>query len=176
MPTPQHKGGEAGLLGGELQPTARHHRQAADLADHGGDAPRNITGRVQPLLHRPQDVVVARRADQHETAGIEPPGGEARPVKIAPPEAPQHGAGAQPPDDPGGKPGGDRGILLVGAGAEDLVQRAQCQSAARQGAVERRDPERHDAVPRRAWPLEPPDAVVQESQIGSVAHSRMTTV
>ena len=56
-PAPQQQGGDAGALGGELQPAARHHRQPP----RPRRPPRRCPGAAQPLLHRPQDLVVARR-------------------------------------------------------------------------------------------------------------------
>ena len=65
------------MFRGELQPTARHRWKHAHFADHRGDA-----GSAQPFLHRPQDLGVASRPDQHEALGIEPEGGQTGPVKI----------------------------------------------------------------------------------------------
>jgi hypothetical protein len=90
-PAPQQKRGDAGALGGELQPPAGDHRQAPHLADHGGEA-----GHAQPFFHRPQDLVVALGENEHEAAGIEPVRDETRPVQIRPLQAPQHRPRAEP--------------------------------------------------------------------------------
>ena len=84
-PAPQQEGGDAGALRGELQPAARHHREGADFADHCGNA-----GAAQSFLHRPQDLGIARRPDQHDPPGIEPVRREPRPVNVWARQAPQH--------------------------------------------------------------------------------------
>ena len=86
-PAPQQKGDDAGALRGELQPAAHHRGEHPDFADHRDDA-----GSAQPLLHRPQDLGVARCPDQHETRRIEPVGGDPGPVEIRAGQAPQHHA------------------------------------------------------------------------------------
>ncbi len=154
-PAPHDEGGDTGALGGELQAAARHHRQRSDLADHcRGDA-----AGAQPLLHRPQNLGVVRGPDQHEAAGIEPLGGEAEAVKIRSLQTPRHnaiGGRGEPADDAGGKGGGERAVLLVAAPADNFVQGAAHQPAARQHAVDRGDPERHHPVLHRRRPLDPP--------------------
>ena len=73
------------MLCGELQPAARHCGERPDLADHGEDA-----GDAQPLLHRPQDLGIARRPNQHDAPGIEPVRSETQSVKVWASKAPQH--------------------------------------------------------------------------------------
>ena len=84
-PAPQQKGGDAGAFRGELQSAARHHGERPDFADNCGDA-----WGAQPFLHRPQDLGIARRPDQHDPPGIEPVRREARPVKVRARQAPQY--------------------------------------------------------------------------------------
>jgi hypothetical protein len=87
-PPPQQKGGDAGALGGQLQPAARHHRQPSDLGDDRGQP--CLRPGAQPLFDRPQDVVVAPRRDQHEAGRVEPMRQQPRSVKIGLLQAPQH--------------------------------------------------------------------------------------
>jgi len=70
---------------GELQSAARHHREGPDFTDHS-DNPRG----AQPFLHRPQDLDIARRPDQHDPPGIEPVRRKARPVEIRAALAPHY--------------------------------------------------------------------------------------
>ena len=86
-PAPQQKSGNAGALGGELQPAAGDHRQSPDLADDGGKA-----GGAQSFLDRPQQLVIALGAEQHKAGRIEAVREEARPVQIRSLQAPQHQA------------------------------------------------------------------------------------
>jgi hypothetical protein len=154
MPTPQQQGGDAGTLGGELQPATRHHRQPADFADHRGDS-----GGAQPFFERPQDVVVARGGDPHDPRRVEPVPGETWAVKIAAFETPQDDAAADSSGDTGGKPGGGGAIFLVGAVPLDFVQRAERQATAGQHLVDRGDAERQHSVAQRARPFDPPDSI-----------------
>lgn len=177
MPAAQQQGGDAGTLGGELQPAARDHRQPADFADHRGDAAKGAR-RAQPFFERPQDVVVARRRDPHDPHRVEPMRGEARPVKVATLQTPQHEARdplppllqrisskksrawPNPPGDAGDKARGGSAILLVNAGAEDFVQRAQGQPTAGQRAVDRGNAEGQHPVAQRIRALDPADAIL----------------
>ena len=84
-PAPQQKGGDAGAFRGELQSAARHHGERPDFTDYRG----NARG-AQPFLHRPQDLGIARRPDQHNQPRIKPVRREARPVKVWARQAPQH--------------------------------------------------------------------------------------
>jgi len=114
---------------GELQSAARHHREGPDFTDHS-DNPRG----AQPFLHRPQDLGIARRPDQHDPPGIEPVGGEAGPVKVRTRQAPQHQVVTrchQLSEDAGDKGGGEGAILLVAAYPEDLMQGAPREPAVR---------------------------------------------
>ncbi len=154
-PTPQQQRGDAGALGGDLQSPPGNHRQPAHLADHRGE--RRF---AQSFFKRPENVVVARGADQHDSRRVEAMCGEPRPVQIALLEAPQDHAVWNPSGDGGSESGSGGAVLLVRTGAENLVQRAQCQSAARQSAVERRDPKRQYPVAHRVRPLDAPDALL----------------
>jgi len=89
------------------------------------------------------------------------------------------GAGTEAPDDAGGKGGGERAILLVAVHPEDLVQGAPCQPAARQYPIDRGDAERHYPIDRgdaerhypmrcRRRPLDPPDALTERREKGSL--------
>jgi hypothetical protein len=69
----------------ELQPAARRRGKRPDLADHRGNA-----GGAQPLLHRPQELAIARRRDQHDMPGVEPVGRKSWTVEIRAREAPQN--------------------------------------------------------------------------------------
>jgi hypothetical protein len=91
--------------------------------------------------------------------------GEARPVKVAVLQTPQHEAAADSPDDAGGKSGRGRGILLIRPGAEDFMQRAQGQPAFRQSAVDRRDAKRQRAVRPRRAAFDAPDALLQINEM-----------
>jgi len=88
------------------------------------------------------------------------------PVKIAALQDPQHKTLAEPPGDTGGKPGCGGAVFLVGTGAEDFMHRAERQSAARQGAVERLDLKRQRPMSQRARPLDPADTVLQGDKLG----------
>jgi hypothetical protein len=93
--------------------------------------------------------------------------GEPRPIQITLLQAPQDDAVTHSPGDAGGEARGGGAIFLVDAGAEDFVQRAQGQPAARQGVVDRRGPKRQHATAQRVWPLDPADAVLQSDKGGS---------
>jgi hypothetical protein len=151
------------VFGGKLQSPAGDHRQPADLANDRGERRR-----AQSLFERPQDVVVARRADQSDSRRVEAVLGETRSVQIVLLEAPQHEAAgiAQPSGDGGGKAGRGGAVFLVGTGAENLVHRAECQPALRQGAVDRRDAERQHPMAHRVRPLDAPDALLQINKLG----------
>ena len=84
-PAPQQKGGDAGAFRGELQSAARHHGERPDFADNCD----NARG-AQPFLHRPQDLGIARRPDQHDSPGIEPMDGQTGAVKIRAALAPHY--------------------------------------------------------------------------------------
>jgi hypothetical protein len=141
-----------------LKSPASDHRQPAHLADHRGER-----GRAQSLFERPQDVVVACRANQRDPRRVEPMPGEARPIQVALLEAPQDHAArmADSPGDGGSEPGSGSAVFLIGAGAEYLVQRAERQPAGRQRPIDRRDPERQHPVAQRIRPFEAPNALLQ---------------
>jgi len=110
-PAPQQKSGDAGALRGELQPAARHGGECSDFTDHRGDA-----GSAQAFLHRPQDLVIVRCLDQHQTPGIKPVGSKPGSIEIRAGQAPQpHTVSRrhEARDDAGGKGGGEHAILLV---------------------------------------------------------------
>jgi len=67
--------------------------------------------------------------------------------------------GAQPPEDAGGKSGGDGTVLFVATRPEDLVQSAERKPAPRQYPVDRGDSERQYPMDRRRRPLDPPNAL-----------------
>src|SRR5439155_14220471 len=161
-PAPQQQGRDAGTLGGELQAAPGNHRQPADFADDSGEARC-----AQPLFDRPRDVVIARRADQHEARGIEPICEETGAVEIGALQAPQDGASAEPGEDGGGKPCGGGAVLLVAALPEDLVDGAEREPAAGQRAVDRGDAKRQDAVADRRLDLA--DALAQRGEGGGGA-------
>ena len=73
---------------------------------------------------------------------------------------------------PAAKRGGERAVLLVAARAQDLVQGAPRQPAARQGPVDRGDAERQHPVLRRRRPLDPPDPLAKRRQ-GVAFHVRV---
>src|SRR6516162_9796744 len=165
-PAPQQKGGNAGALRGELQPAARDRRERSDFADHRGDA-----GSAQPLLHRPQDLAIARCPNQHEARGIEPMGGEAGPVEIRARKTPQNRAlphSRQSPENAGGKGGSERTVLLVAPYPEDLVQGPLREPATRQYPVDLIYAERQDPMDRQRRSLDPPDALAQLWKAGSL--------
>jgi hypothetical protein len=94
--------------------------------------------------------------------------GEPRPVQIGALKAPQDETlllqrinRGEPPGDSCSEPGRRGAVLLVGAGADDVVQRAQRQPAARQSPVERRDAKRRHPMAQCVRPLDPTDAVLQ---------------
>ena len=106
--------------------------------------------------------------------------GEPWPVKVTVLQAPQHqpagdfllllqricSKSADPPGDPGNKPGRGGAIFLVGPGAKDFVQRAQGQPTVRQGIVDRRHAKRQHAAPPGATALDAPDALLQINEMG----------
>jgi hypothetical protein len=158
-PASQEKGSGAGVFRGKLQAAARNCAKRPDFADDCDNA-----GSVQPLLHCPQDLGIARRPNQYDPAGIEPVGGEARPVKIRAGQTPQHdtirGPG-EPSEDVGGKGGSERAILLVATSSEDFVQGAPREPAARQCPIDCRDAKRQDTMRPCRWPFDPPDAFAE---------------
>jgi len=102
-------------------------------------------------------------------------GGEARPVQIRTGKTPQHHAvprraplGHKPSDDTGGKGGGERAILFITARSEDLVQGPPREPPARQHSIDRGNAERQYPVDRRRRPLDPPDALAQLGNKGSL--------
>jgi hypothetical protein len=168
-PASQQKGRDAGTFRGELQPAARYRGERSDFADHCGNA-----GSAQAFLHRPQDLAITRRPDQHEVRGVEPMGGEAGPIEIRMGKTPQHHTvpsraplGCKPSEDAGDKGSGQRAILLITARAEDLVQGPSCEPAARQHSIDRGNAERRYPVDRRCRPLDPPNALAQLRKAGS---------
>jgi hypothetical protein len=156
-PAPQNESGDAGAFGGELQPAACQKVQPADFARHGGDP-----GSAQPLLHRPQDEIIAARLDEKEARGIEPKGGQARAIEISSGEAPQNAAACrrETPQNAGGKGGGERTILFVSARSEDLVQNPPGEPACGQGAIDRGEAKGDDPV-RWASSLDLPHALAE---------------
>src|ERR1051326_7349465 len=162
-PAPQQKGRDAGMLGGELQPAAGDKRQSPDLADH-----RDEAGGAQPFFDGPQYVLVARRADDDKARRVEPMRQEPRPVQIGPLQAPQHRPRAKAGEDAGDKAASGGAVLLVAALPEDLVHRAQGEAAARQGAVDRRDPGRQDPVASRL--LDMPDSLAERGEGAGTRH------
>src|SRR5436190_5048102 len=154
-PAPQNQSGDAGAFGGKLQTAARHHRQAADLPDHGGEA-----GAAQAFFDGPQNVVIARRPNDYEARRIEAVRRQPQPVKVGPLQAPQNGA-IEAGQDAGGKAGWRSAVFLVAALTQDLVHGAQCQTAARQGAIDLGDAERQHAMPGCRRMLDPPNPIAQ---------------
>lgn len=150
------------MLGGELQPAARHHVEPADLARDRGDA-----GGAQPFFDRPQDEIVARRPDQDEARRIEPQREQTGTVEIGAREAPQHDPvpllRGEPPEKKRSESGGKRPILLVAAGAQDLVHGA-AREAAGQGAVDGGEPQGHRPVARRRAAFDLPHPLAQGSE------------
>jgi hypothetical protein len=67
--------------------------------------------------------------------------------------------GAEPPEDAGGKGGGERAILLITARSEDLVQGPSREPSSRQYPIDRGNAERQYPMDRRGRPLDPPDAL-----------------
>ena len=84
-PAPQQKGGDAGAFCCELQSAARHRRKRPDFADHCDNA-----WGTQPLLHRPQNLGIARSPDQNDPLRIEPVRRKSGSVKIRARQTPQH--------------------------------------------------------------------------------------
>ena len=151
------------MLGSELQAAASDERQSPDLADH-----RDEARGAQPFLDGPQDVLVAWRADHDEARRVEPTRQEPRPVQVGPLQAPQHRPRANAGEDAGDKAASGGAVLLVAALPEDLVYRAQGEAAARQRAVDRRDPERQDAVASRLLDL--PDSLAERGEGARTRH------
>lgn len=153
LPAPQNESGNAGTFGRELQAAAPEEVEPPDLARYGGDP-----GSAQPLLHRPQEAIVAPRLDEKEAGGIEPEGIKARAIKIGRGEAPQNAAafGRKTPQSESGKGGGKRAVLLLGARAEDLVQSPSREPASRQGAIDCRKAKGDDPVRASRRPLDLP--------------------
>jgi hypothetical protein len=72
-------------------------------------------------------------------------------------------------EDAGDKAGSGGGVLLVAAGAENFVHRAEREAALRQGAVDRGDAERQYAM--LGWPFEPPDPIAKRIEAFGVRHA-----
>jgi hypothetical protein len=94
-------------------------------------------------------------------------GSEPRPVKITVLQAPQYKPIADSPGDARYKTGGGRTIFLIGAGAEDFVQRTQRQPAARQGTIDSIDPKGQYAMMQRIGPLDTANALLQGGEAGN---------
>ncbi|MDB5411315.1 MAG: hypothetical protein JWL84_6227 [Rhodospirillales bacterium] len=139
-PAPQHQRRDAARLGSELQAAAGGRRQHGDLAEHGGER-----ARAQPLLHRPEDLLVGTAARQDQPVRRQTVGGEAGRVEIVARGAPQHAAAGlarQPGENAGGESGSDGAVLLIRPRPQNLVQRAEGDAATRQRFIERGDCER----------------------------------
>jgi hypothetical protein len=151
-----------------LQSAARDRGERSDFADHRRDA-----GSAQAFLHRPQDLAVARRLNQHDARRVEPVRGEAGPVEVRAGETPQYDAvlrralpGRKPSEDAGGKGGGERAVLFIAAYPEDLVQGPSGEPAARQYPIDRSNAERQDPMDHHRRPLDPPEALAQLRKAG----------
>jgi len=123
----------------------RRSPQCADLAEHGGER-----GAAQPLLHRPQHVLVAPAARQQQAprlqaAGGKPGHGDRR--------REHHSTGAPVPwpAAPGCRRRRRRArrVLLVRPRSHHLVQRAEREPAAGQCRIERATPTAAQARRRR---------------------------
>ncbi len=148
----QEEGGDAALLGGQLQAPPGDGADAVGLAQD-----RRQGGAVEAFLHGPQDVVAALSADHHEASRIEAEGVQARCVEAGLAAAPQHrpGISGEARQERGAKAGGGTPF------AADLVQGGARQPAPGQGAVDFRRSQGQHAGPAaagRGMPFEPADA------------------
>ena len=127
----QHEGGDAGILGGKLQPPARRQVELCDLAYRGGEA-----GMTQRLLQSPENLGIrGRLSDEHATR-LKPDGGEAGGVKVGNTPAPEHRpaeASEQARDEQRRR----RAEAAVSAAADNLVQRAAGEAAQWQSSIDR---------------------------------------
>lgn len=114
----QETGGSA-VGGGQLQPPARGHVGALDLADHRSDA-----AMTQRILHRGKDLAVLARLDEQDGARTEARLLEARRIQVEPADRPQHDAirTRKPRRRAGGKQGRGSDIGQSWRGWCDLVQ------------------------------------------------------
>ena len=132
----------AGGLGGKLQAPPGGTVERIRLPNHGGQI-----SAAQALLHGPENIDLAARADQDQAPGIEPESRQAGRIEIAPARGPQHRAaraGSQQTGQEGQAKPGRGAVVPFRPLALDLVQTGQRQAAARQVPVERRDPERQN--------------------------------
>jgi len=135
MPTaaPQREPRHPGCLGGKLQPARGGQAQfPADLADHGGQS-----GMAQPLLHGEQHCIRVAGFGIHHAMGCQTYAGKSGGEQVGSLQYPEHVA-AHP-----GQPAGDEqrcrgGVLRLGAGAGNLVQRAARQATTEKVPVDRR--------------------------------------
>jgi hypothetical protein len=76
---------------------------------------------------------------------------------------------AEPGEDAGSKTRGSGAVFLVAAFSDDLVHGAEREPAARQGAIDRGDAERQDAMPGRLLDLS--DALAKRAEAGGGGHT-----
>jgi hypothetical protein len=131
----QHETGDTTAFRRELQPPAGGRRQRLNLADHGGQS-----AAAQPLLHRPKNVALIRRAQQHQPPGIEPGQCQTGCVEVGALQAPQHRPRGRQPRQDAGEKRHDRAILVDGTGILDLMQGSQRQTLPGQGLIDLRYP------------------------------------
>jgi len=164
---PEHEGGDARLLGGELEALRGRPGIFGEFADDRGNA------RVaQAFLHCQQDIGIAARLDMDDTVGMKTSKVERGGEEVAPPQAPEDRP-AEPRQDAGKEDGG-RGVIGELSAAGDLVQGACCNPAARQMGVDPLDPEREERVIRtRALDLR--NARAQLIEDGGGTHDRIKT-
>lgn len=160
----QHQGGDAGFLGGKLQPPAGSEGHVRYFPDNGGDP-----AAAQAFFHRPERIGIAAGTDQNHARRIyaELQQGRAvqgagiqRPGAFAPEDRVVFGIARQTACEQGAECRGDTGIVR-----ENFVQCAPQQSAAGQVIVYRIHAERQDLLPgpgqRPAKSFKLPDLCLQ---------------
>jgi len=147
-PATQRQRGDAGIFRGKLQPAARRQGKRRHLANHRGERLA-----AQPFLHGPEHVFVISALHQDEPFWRQPAGSKAGAIEIFGRKAPQHPLRRQEPcQDARDESGGGGTIFLIDPAAGDLMQRSQCQAAAGQGGINRRNAKRQNHRPHLSLP------------------------
>ncbi len=162
-PAAQDEAGGTARLAGELQPAAGGRRERADFAEHRGKS-----AAPQPLLHRPENILVVATAREDQALRRKPVASKAWRVEIVAAEAPEHrrlGTAREPGEDAGDEGGRDGAILLVRPRPHHLMQRAEREAAAGERRIERRAIERQNRRCRAAA-FERANTLPQNGEVG----------
>lgn len=115
------KGRRGAFGGGQLQAAACGQIKARHFTDDGGKRTR-----LQPLFHRTQDVIAAPRLGDDQKGGVKSKTLQRIGIKIASAAAPQNRARlgrCRTRRQKRGKGGRQGGILAIGAGGQDFMER-----------------------------------------------------